>query len=112
MPTTPLGTLESVELRHVWSDEARDFTAWLATDGLELLGKTIDAELTLVKREASVGPFSADILAQIDGEDEHMVVVENQLERTNHDHLGKIIAYASGLRARTVIWIAKEFTDE
>src|SRR5262249_14629771 len=83
-----------------------------ATEGLSLLGETIGAELVLVEREASVGPFSADILANFDGEEEHLVVVENQLERTNHDHLGKMIAYASGLGARTVVWVAKEFTDE
>jgi hypothetical protein len=108
----PLSTLEQVDLREQWADEARGFTVWLSTDGLELLGETIGADLVLVEREASVGPFSADILAQMEGEDEHLVIIENQLDRTNHDHLGKVITYASGLGARTVVWVAKEFTDE
>ena len=109
-----LGTLEQVDLRLEWPDEARDFTLWLSNEGLELLGETIGASLELVRREASVGPFSADILAQIEGEEEedHFVLIENQLEKTNHDHLGKIITYASGLGARTVVWIAKHFTEE
>ncbi|HEU4388399.1 MAG TPA: DUF4268 domain-containing protein [Blastocatellia bacterium] len=114
MMAKPLGKLEQVDLREQWPDEARDFTIWLSNEGLELLGEEIGADLILVKREASVGPFSADILAQIDNadEEEHFVLIENQLEKTNHDHLGKIITYASGLAARTVVWVAKQFTEE
>jgi hypothetical protein len=105
--------MEQVELRQVWEDEARDFTPWLASEeGLALLSDTIGRELELVKREASVGPFNADVLARDVDEEEHFVVIENQLGKTNHDHLGKLIAYASGLNARTVVWIAESFTDE
>ena len=100
----PLGKLEPFPLREYWSDEARDFTTWLASqEGLALLGETIGLELELVGQERRVGPFKADILARSveEGDDEdHLIVVENQLEKTNHDHLGKIIAYAAGLKAR------------
>lgn len=108
-----LGKIAQVELRQVWEDEARDFTPWLASDeGLALLGEAIGRELELVKQEATVGPFNADILAREVGEEEHFVVIENQLGKTNHDHLGKLITYASGLKARTVVWVAESFTDE
>lgn len=113
MATKSLGTMEQVDLRDVWDDEARDFTPWLASEtGLALLGKTIDLELELVKQEANVGPFNADILAREVGEEDHYVVIENQLGKTNHDHLGKLVTYASGLNARTVIWVAESFTEE
>lgn len=113
MAPKPLGKIEVVDLREQWADEARDFTPWVASDiGLELLGEEIGVELELVEQEAKVGPFSADVLARADGSEEHLVVIENQLGKTNHDHLGKIITYASGRKARIVVWIASEFTDE
>ena len=114
MITKPLGNLERVDLRDHWLDEARNFTSWLASeDGLTLLTDTIGMELELVGQEKQVGPFKADILARYAGEEEdHYVVIENQLERTNHDHLGKIITYAAGLQATTIVWIAETFTDE
>jgi Domain of unknown function (DUF4268) len=108
-----LGRIEYVEPREIWPDEARDFTPWLATEeGLELLGKVINAELELVETEAKVGPFNADLLCRVVGEEDYLVVVENQFGKTNHDHLGKLITYASGLKAKTVVWIADSFTDE
>lgn len=113
MPHRPIGRLESVDIREVWPDEARDFTPWLASSqGLELLGEAIKAELEIVETEASVGPFNADLLARAVGEEEHLVVVENQFGKTDHDHLGKLLTYASGLKAKTIIWIAEVFTDE
>src|SRR5713101_2198640 len=113
MPAKPLGKVEEVELRDIWQDEARDFTPWLSTDpGLELLGDAINAELELVEREAHVGPFNADLLVKVVGAEDSLVVVENQFGRTNHDHLGKLITYASGLKTKTVVWIAESFTDE
>lgn len=108
----PLGKLESVDLRLQWPHEAQNLTPWIASEGLELLGKVMQADLVLVEQEASVGPFSADILARVEGPDDHLVVIENQLEKTNHDHLGKSIVYAAGLGARTIVWIAKHFTEE
>lgn len=116
MPKPSLGKLESVDLREYWGDEARDFTTWLASDeGRTLLGETIGLELEIVRQESRVGPFKADILARVvdtSEEEDHLVVVENQLEKTNHDHLGKIISYAAGLKAKTLVWVSESFTDE
>lgn len=110
---TKLGKVQYIEPRDLWPDEARDFTPWLATnEGLELLGEAIAAELELEKTEAKVGPFSADVLCRVVGEEDHLVVIENQFGKTDHDHLGKLLTYASGLSAKTVVWIADSFTDE
>jgi len=101
----PVGKLEKVPLRTIWHDEARDFTAWLA-DNLEFLSEALGLSLSLVEREASAGPFAADILAE--DASGNLVIIENQLERTDHDHLGKLIAYLSNLEAKTAIWITSD----
>jgi len=100
-----IGRLERIDLRELWRHEARDFTTWLS-ENLDLLGETLGMHLSLQEIEAAAGPFSADILAD-DGRD-NLVVIENQLEATDHDHLGKLITYLSNLNAKTAIWIAKE----
>lgn len=105
-----LGEIKKVQLRKIWKNEAYDFTPWLA-ENLEQIGEAIGLELELDSKEVSVGPFSADILAKDTGSDK-FVVIENQLEKTNHDHLGKCITYASVLDASAVIWIASKFTDQ
>ena len=106
-----LGILEEVPLRDYWKSEPNDFTKWLAKkENLDLLGKTIGISLETDQTEAAVGDFSADILAK--DEDGNYVIIENQLEATNHTHLGQIIAYASGKEAKTIVWIAKKFRDE
>jgi hypothetical protein len=105
-----LGRLHRVDPRTVWRHEAHDFTPWLA-ENIELLGEAIGLELEVVEREASVGDFSLDILAQDLGRDRR-VVIENQLAPTDHSHLGQIITYAAGLEASVVIWIAREFREE
>jgi len=97
--------LEKVPLREIWPKEARDFTAWLA-DNLDLLGEVIGLELSLVKREAAAGPFSADILAE--DASGNPIIIENQLEPTDHDHLGKLITYLSNLGAKAAIWISSQ----
>jgi hypothetical protein len=108
-----LGKVEYIEPRELWPDESKDFTPWLATEeGLALLGEAINAELELVETEAKVGPFNADVLCRVIGEEDHLVVIENQFGKTDHDHLGKLITYASGLKAKTLVWIADAFTDE
>ena len=111
MPS-PLGSLEPVDLRTIWPDEARDFTPWLAQEeNLRRLSDALNLELELDRVEVAVGPYSADIVAT-DASSNSKVVIENQLEKTNHDHLGKVLTYASGLEARILIWIAKKFTEE
>lgn len=112
--TTKLGTLERVDLRAAWVNEASQFTPWLASEeGLRLLGDALDMDLEVEAIEENVGPFSADILAKrIDTAEEHWVVIENQLEKTDHRHLGQLLTYAAGLKAATVVWVAAEFTEE
>ena len=106
-----LSKLERVPLREAWKHEAGDFTPWLAEE--ENLNTLVDAlglgELELVATEHPVGDFKLDILCN-DGDGP--VIIENQLEKTNHSHLGQIIAYASGIGAKKVIWIAESFRPE
>lgn len=105
-----LGKLKTITPRKKWNNEARDFTPWLANN-IEELSKTVGLELEVENTEVAVGSYSADILAKDTGTGKY-VVIENQLEKTNHDHLGKSITYASVLDASTVIWIATNFTEE
>jgi hypothetical protein len=107
-----LGRLQRVDLREAWQGEATDFTPWLAQpENITLLSEAIGIELEVESQEASVGPFRADILCR-DTINTHWVLVENQLERTDHTHLGQLLTYAAGLEAVTVVWIASRFTDE
>ena len=107
-----LGKIETVELRKIWPHEALDFTKWLAEDeNLQLLGDTIGTELELIEVESSVGSFNVDIFANEVGTS-RKVIIENQLEDTNHDHLGKIITYASGKDAEIIVWIVARARDE
>lgn len=107
-----LGRLEKVSLREVWLNESGDFTPWLAQpDNLKLLGDTLGLALELEAQEKFVGPFRADLLCK-DTSDDSWVLVENQLEPTDHRHLGQILTYAAGLQAVSIIWIAERFTDE
>ena len=116
MPDPKISTLEPVDLRTVWADEAQHFTPWLAeSENLTRLGDALGLTLEPRGTEQAVGSFSADILCRrLDGgsDEESWVVIENQYGRTNHDHLGKLLTYAAGLKARTVVWIAEEFRDE
>lgn len=105
-----LGKIKKVPLRRIWKNEAFDFTPWLV-DNLSELGQAVGLELEFEATEVSVGPYSADILAKDTGTDQ-FVVIENQLEKTNHDHLGKCLVYSSILDASAVIWIAAAFTEE
>ena len=105
------GRLESVELREVWPNEAANFTPWLAEEeNLSLLADTLNMELELEGREVNVESGIVDLLCRT--VDNSLVLIENQLEETDPDHLGRILAYAARLNADTVIWIAKTFKDE
>lgn len=107
-----LGRLERVELRDIWKTEAQDFTPWLAQENnLAILGDTIGIELELEAQEKNVGPFRADILCK-DTATGNWVLIENQLERTDHIHLGQLLTYAAGLQAVTIVWVSAQFTDE
>ena len=112
MSTSKLGRLERVELREAWQSEPADFTPWLAEEqNLKLLGETLGMSLQLEAVEKNVGPFSADILCK-EPQTEQWVLIENQLEQTDHTHLGQIITYSAGLNAVSVIWIAAKFVEE
>ena len=112
MTTTNLGRLRKVDLREVWQSESAGFTPWLAQDeNLKLLGETIGIDLELEAQEKDVGPFRADLLCK-DTSNEDWVLIENQLERTDHTHLGQLLTYAAGLEAVTIVWISQRFTEE
>jgi hypothetical protein len=112
MNETALSRLERANVREVWASESANFTPWLAEeDNLKLLGDTIGIELELEAQEKTVGLFRADILCKDLGTG-NWVLVENQLERTDHTHLGQLLTYAAGLNAVTVVWVASHFSDD
>lgn len=107
-----LGKLEKVELREIWQSEGQGFTPWLAEEkNLEMLGEAIGIDLELEAQEKDVGPFRADILCK-NIEDDSLVLIENQIERTDHKHLGQLMTYAAGLESVTIVWVASKFTEE
>ena len=112
MTTPELGRLERASLRDAWANEASHFTPWLSDpQNLKLLADSIGIELDHEATEKSVGPFSADILCK-NPQSGEAVLIENQLEKTDHIHLGQIVTYSAGLQATTIIWIASEFTEQ
>ena len=104
-----LSKIERVDPREIWQHEAKHFTPWLA-ENLSDLGEALGLHLELRGIEVQVGSYSLDILAHDMGG--QAVIIENQLEPTDHDHLGKLLTYAAGHDAGTIVWIAKEFRDE
>lgn len=107
-----LSSLKRIDLRKEWADEARDFTPWLSNEkGLALLGELLGMELELEDTEVSVGNYRADIVAK-DALSDQYVVIENQLEPTNHDHIGKLFTYAASFGASSLVWIAEKFREE
>ena len=109
---TNLGQLYKVELRNAWETEDRHFTPWLAEEkNLNILADTVGLELELEAVEKNVGPFRADILCK-DTQNDSWVLIENQLEKTDHRHLGQLMTYAAGLQAVTIVWVADKFSEE
>lgn len=108
-----LGKLEKIkDLRKVWPHEATDFTPWLAQeDNISMLSDAIGIDISVDETESNVGSFNVDIYAT-ETDTGNKIIIENQLEDTNHDHLGKIITYASGKDAKFVIWIVKKAREE
>lgn len=107
-----LGKLKEVDIRDVWKHEQYGFSSWLAhEENISELGDVLGLNLTDIQTEQFVGKFRCDILCKDEMTDK-VVLIENQLESTNHDHLGKIITYASGLDAAVVVWIVETVRDE
>ena len=107
-----IGKLKEVDVRDLWKHEQYDFSKWLAKDeNIEYLNEILGLTLVAVDNEVYVGPYRCDLVAK-DETSGITVIVENQLEGTNHDHLGKIITYASGLDAKVIVWIVKEAKEE
>lgn len=113
MNAKDLGRLTKIsDLREIWPHEALDFTPWLAQDdNLALLSDAIGIDISVDETESTVGSFNVDIYAtEIDTGKK--IIIENQLEETDHDHLGKIITYASGKDAKFIVWIVKKAREE
>ena len=99
------------DLRSVWKHEERDFSQWLIREeNLQILAEELGIDIIEPESEVNVGPFSVDIKAET--ENGKVVIIENQLEKTDHDHLGKIITYASGLEAEYIVWLVKRAREE
>lgn len=111
---SPSGKWVRVPLRECWPSEPKDFTRWLATpENLQLLAEALQLEFGEAQCEVAVGNYRADILCKrTDAERDEYALIENQLAPTDHDHLGKLLVYASGLKARTVVWIAEHVQPE
>jgi len=110
IPSESLGRIRTHDPRHVWANEALAFTPWLETN-IDQLNEAIGLEIELAGREVRVGPFAADLYGT-EVQTGHAAIVENQLEPTDHGHLGQILTYAAGLKAGVVVWIARKFRDE
>ncbi len=105
MDVSQIGKLKRVPLREVWKHEAYDFTQWLQ-ENIDVLNDALDLNLVNVDREQTAGSFSIDLVAEDEGGG--TVIIENQLEKSNHDHLGKLITYLTGMGAKAAIWIVSD----
>ena len=112
MSTMKLGKLKEVDIRKLWNHEQYDFSEWLSkAESLEQLNEVLGLTLSEVEKEVYVGSYRCDLVG-VDETTGDKVIIENQLETSNHDHLGKIITYASGLDAKVIVWIVKEAREE
>lgn len=103
-------SVKSLDVRKIWGNEAREFTPWLA-DHLDLVAEAIGIDLESAETEAHVGDFQADIVATEVGTG-LIVLIENQLEPTDHGHLGQLLTYAAGKNAKALVWLSPEFRTE
>ncbi|MFF2556689.1 DUF4268 domain-containing protein [Nocardia sp. NPDC058058] len=103
-----IGRLEAVNLRSVWAHEAHDFTPWLLANA-DQLGEALGLELILEANEHPVGGYSLDLIGTAGDE---VVIIENQLEETDHSHLGQVLTYAAGTEATNIVWVAARFREE
>lgn len=113
--TRTLGTMRRVNPRDIWPDEEADFTPWMADEeGVSLLGDTLGMRLICTGVEVPAGQYRADIVCYDDSDVGHQqtVVIENQLRRSDHEHLGKLLTYGAVLGADVCVWIATQFTQE
>lgn len=107
-----IGKLKEVDIRNLWKHEQYDFSEWLSqSENIKLLDDVLGLTLTDITKEAYVGSYRCDIFAK-DESSGIKVIIENQLEASNHDHLGKIITYASGLDTEVIVWIVKQAKEE
>ena len=112
MSMLELGRLEEVNVRELWIHEQYDFSNWLAKEeNMELLNEVLGLTLVDIEKEVFVGAYRCDLVAKDETSGQN-VIIENQLEASNHDHLGKIVTYASGLDANVIVWIVKEAREE
>lgn len=100
-----IGKIKRVSLRDVWKHEALDFTRWLE-ENIDVLNGVLGLNLVNVDREQNAGTFSVDLVAE--DEAGNLTIIENQLEKSNHDHLGKLITYLTALEARKAVWIVSD----
>lgn len=112
MTMPELGRLEEINVRELWSHEQYDFSNWLANEeNIDLLNEVLGLTLVDIEKEVFVGAYRCDLVAKDEASGQN-VIIENQLETSNHDHLGKIVTYASGLDANVIVWIVKEAREE
>jgi len=105
-----LGVLSDVDIRQVWSREEKDFTSWLRAN-IGRLNEALDLDIEIIEQEGDVGPFSVDLVGK-DLSSGRPVIIENQLNPTDHGHLGQLITYAGGREAKVVIWISPQFREQ
>ena len=111
MTEPDLALIARVDPRQVWKSEAYDFTPWLRKN-IQLLGEALGLEIAAdIQQEVAVGLFSADLLGT-DVSSKAGVLIENQLEQTDHDHLGKLLTYAGGLGADVLVWVSTSIREE
>ena len=107
-----IGKLKEVEIRDLWKHEQYDFSTWLSENtNIEMLNDILGLTLTDVSKEVYVGSYRCDLVAT-DESSGIKVIIENQLEASDHEHLGKIITYASGLSANVIVWIVRQAKEE